>query len=258
MIEAPRLQTTYRISLPRRGITMRAPEHVAKIMETAKKHKVERTRYNPQEREELWPEREKARIWLIKNCSILRKRYPNPQAGREYMQRVNPQRQEELLTIAHELSNETIEEWKKISSNGRIAILLFGSVAKGLTKDCSDPDPSNVDLAIIGDIKDDERIALLDAIRPARDRIKTRILEQCGGQLDSPEANPGNAGVFVQDISRLTVNNFSTAMNYIGSNAIALHDPAGVWKNIEGQALDAAGVKMRRHAQSNQGVIFSR
>ncbi len=243
----------YQITLPRFGVRVIAPEHTARVMALARQHKAEGTRFTDEEKANLWPVEEKVRLAIMKNCAILAKRYPTKEAGRAYMLDVDYDRREQLLTQAGKLTTHIVEKWREIDPTQEVAVLLFGSVAKGLVKRPDHPDPSNIDLAVIGNISDEQRDQLLTSIRPERDRLRDEILAGVP-VLDSSERNPGNAGVMVQHVSKLTNGSYYGARNYIASGAIPLHDPTGIWRGIEREALafsvenatDPRGHKRRR------------
>lgn len=249
----------YLITLPRRGIRVVAPEHTQRVMELARRHKEERTRFTPEEKNELWPETEKARIWIMKNCGTLAKRYPKPQDGEKFMESVDYQRRDELMLKARDLTEEIVSSWQTINPDTPIAVVLFGSVAKGLVKHTQDPDPSNIDLAVIGDISEEERERLMDEIRPHRKNVQEWILQKVPF-INSAENNPGNAGVMVQHVDKLRKDRYEPTRNYIASGAIPLYDPAGVWAMLENEALLSASETMN-HKKSKcvpkRGVIFS-
>ncbi len=247
------------ITIPKRGLRVIAPEHTQRVMELARKHKKEGTRFTEEEKEELWPETEKARLYLMKQCGILAKRYPKPQDGEKFMESVDYQRREELLEKAKHLSTDIVSAWQQINPEKPIAVILFGSVAKGLVKHTDNSDPSNIDIAVIGDITSEEREKLMDEIRPHRKSVQEWILERVPF-INSSERNPGNAGVMVQNTKKLTKDGFEPTKNYITSGAIVLHDPEGIWKNLENQALNSTYEKMNRNNRRNlpkKGVVFS-
>jgi hypothetical protein len=134
---------------------------------------------------------------------------------------------------------------------------LFGSVAKGLVKHTDHPDPSNIDLTVMGNISPDEREKLMESIRPHRKSVQQWLLSRVPF-INSSESNPGNAGVIVQHQDKVKNDNYEPARNYIASGAIALHDPVGIWANIEHQALIAtiekknngSGCKKRSHCET--------
>ncbi|MCL5970090.1 MAG: hypothetical protein M1450_01135, partial [Patescibacteria group bacterium] len=77
----------------------------------------------------------------MKQCGILAKRYPKPEQGRKFMESVDYERRKELLEKAVHLSESIVASWKEINPDKPIAIILFGSVAKGLVKQTQNPDP---------------------------------------------------------------------------------------------------------------------
>ncbi len=252
-------EPNYLITLPKRGLKVVAPEHTQRVMAKARENKLYGTRFSEEEKQNLWPETEKARIWLMKKCGTLAKRYPTTKEGNEFMKNVDYGRREELFNTAKGLTSEIISSWKSINNEKEIAVILFGSVAKGLVKRTEHPDPSNIDIAVIGDISREEREKLLDEIRPHRHRIQEWILERVPF-INSHERNPGNVGVIIQNIEKLKKDNFEPAKNYIASGAVSLYDSEGIWQNLELQALLSASEKMNRnknHKLPKREVVYS-
>lgn len=248
------------ITIPKRGLRVIAPEHTQQVMELARKHKKEGTRFTDEEKATLWPENEKARLYLMKQCGTLARRYPKSEQGKKFMESVDYQRRRELLEKAGHLSESIVLSWSEINPDKPIAVILFGSVAKGLVKHTQNPDPSNIDLAVIGEISAEERERLMDSIRPHRKTVQEWILQRVPF-INSSERNPGNAGVIIQNSEKLTKDNFEPAKNYITSGAIALHDPEGIWKELETQALNNTYERMSRKNKRKlpkQEVIYSR
>jgi predicted nucleotidyltransferase len=248
------------ITIPKRGLRVIAPEYTQKVMELARKHKEEGTRFTDEEKENLWPNTEKARLFLMKQCGTLARRYPKPEEGRKFMENVDYQRREELLEKARHLSTDIVSSWGKISPDKPIAVILFGSVAKGLVKHTQNPDPSNIDIAVIGDISSEERESLMDEIRPHRKSLQEWILQRVPF-INSSDKNPGNAGVIIQNIEKLTKDNLEPAKNYITSGAIALYDPEGIWSNIESQALNNTYERIESKKNKRlpkREIVFSR
>lgn len=245
------------ITLPRRGLKVIAPEHTRKVMELAKRHKTEGTRFTEAEKEDLWPEQEKARLYLMKQCGTLKRRYPQATEGKKFMESVDYESREELMEKARTLSSDIVTSWERVNPNKQIAVVLFGSVAKGLVKHSQNPDPSNIDLAVIGDIDKDEKEKLLDEIRPHRRSVQEWILGRVPF-LNSDERNPGNAGVIVQNLNVVAKDNFEPAKNYITSGAIPLHDPAGIWQQVEETALKTTVEKLQKQKRlPKKQVVFS-
>jgi hypothetical protein len=144
----------YLITLPRRGLQIIPPAHTEQVMRLARRHKAEGTRFTPAEKIDLWPSSEKTRLRMIKNCKILEKRHPVPEDGKKYMESVDYSQREVLFGYAQELAETIIASWEGIEPQKPIAVLLYGSVAKGLVKGIESLDPSNIDMAVIGDISD--------------------------------------------------------------------------------------------------------
>ncbi len=215
----------YLINIPQRGVKIIPPAETAEKMRLAKQG----------QRVGAWSEEEKIRLKLLIDCSILKNRYPTAEAGRDFMVDVDYQRREELYRYAEELSDCILEKWSSIS-NKPIAIVLYGSTTRGLVKCPEHPDPSNIDLFVTGDISEEKKLILLDEIRPKRLKIKEIILKSCNRVNE--QSIGGNAGVHVQHTNKLTVNDYCGVLGYIAANAVALYDPAGVWKRLEKEALE--------------------
>lgn len=229
------------ITLPKRGLRIVPPDETRRNMERAKNGEIVH-----------WSEEEKIRLKMVRDCSILAKRHPSPENGQEYMAHVDYGRQEVLTRLAQELTSDIAYQWHRINPNSDIAILLFGSVAKGLVRNADHPDPSNIDLAVIGNIRDIEREKLFDRIKAKRSYVKGQILASCPS-ISSPEANPGNAGVIIQDISKVVKGDYNVARTYIAGGARPLYDPGSIWKPIETAALHSyesfvASKQRKKHA----------
>lgn len=207
-----------KVWLPDRGIEMLLPPRYSPISEAE-------------------PTREKnERLLQISNDGPLRKRYPSPEAGLKFMQTVDFDRRNYLLRLAQSATEKIVDEWKKINSETEIAVIVFGSVAKGLVKKNDDPDPSNIDMSVIGNISDSDRDKLYDAIRPYRKSVQEDILGT-SGEVNSPEKNPGNLGICIQHTDKLTNGHFSAMAGYIGSGAFPIYDPSNIWGDLEKNAL---------------------
>jgi hypothetical protein len=228
------MKPEYLITLPNRGIQVIAPGETAMNMELARslpKGGAETPRIQ-------WTEREKTRLWLMKNCRILANRLPSKESGKQFMETVDYKRREELLAMAHELSDHIAQTWTQINPDKKIAVILYGSVAKGLVKTPGQSPASDIDLTAIGDFSDSERAQLRARIHSKREEVRDRIVSTAfvtEGELDIRYA-----GALVQNVSTLTKNGFSDAINYVKSGASAIYDPSGIWAGIEGQALDYA------------------
>lgn len=219
-------ESNYLITIPQRGLKIIPPEETQKKMQMAKQGiKVE-----------PYSEEEKYRLKKMINCRILKRRYPTKEDGQAFMKDVDLEWRDQLLDMAYELTETIVQSWRKINTNSDIAVLLYGSVAKGLTKKPTHEDPSNIDMAVIGNIGDCERLDLYDAIRPKRQEIQQRILAKCP-VVNSDEINPGNAGVTIQDLSRIRNNYYYGVRSYIAAGAKTLYDESGIWRNIEMEAI---------------------
>jgi len=162
------------------------------------------------------------RLSIINNDGILKKRYPSAKDGVKYMNSVDMEWREILYGKANSICTQIVEQAKAIGKED-FAILLFGSVAKGLVRKQDHADPSNIDLAVIGQFTYEEREELLDRIRPIR--------------IKAVEEIRNNVGVFVQTPDKLRHSDYGAAFMYIGSSARALYDPKGVWSSLQEEAL---------------------
>lgn len=222
-------------TLPRRGLRVVAPPTSQVILQELK--------VNGKNGHPIWSEQEKARISLLRDCRILRRRYPTAEAGRQFMDQVSTERREDLFRMAQDLTTHIVEKWQEVKSDKHIAVILFGSVAKGLVKNVDHPDPSNIDLAVMGDITDKEREELMEKIRPRRLEMRKQIRSVCPN-IDTKDETSGNAGVIIQNSKKVRNGEFGPALNYIASGAIALYDPEGIWEKIENAALNFQARKL--------------
>ena len=119
-----------------------------------------------------------------------------------------------------------------------------------MAKQRTDADPSNIDLAVIGDISVDEGEEIKNIIRGARERITTRIRVaescRCVGlrcvcasevSLSKPSNPIERVGVLVQDIETLRKNDYYQARMFMSSCARVMYDPFDLWKALELEAV---------------------
>ncbi|MCX6782813.1 MAG: hypothetical protein NTZ20_02370 [Candidatus Levybacteria bacterium] len=229
------------VTLPNLGIKIAAPEEIKEKIIFARKEMETKTRMTEDEKKTINPQLERERLIkllkitpkdkeklniklsLISSCSILKKRYPTKEIGKSFIEtQVDYEWVEELLKKVNEIKTKIISSWNKIEINKPIAIILFGSVAKCLIKNKDHEFPSNIDIAVIGDITNEEREQLFDKIREAREIIK----------------DTAPVGVHIQNIKKLTCDYFNPTINYIKSGAIAIYDPNEIWKNLENNAIE--------------------
>lgn len=189
-------------------------------------------------------------LGIITRDSILKKRYPNPPNGEELMESVDYSRRGELLNLAREFCNDIVDTWKGINPDKEIAVLLYGSVARGLVKNPNYPQPSDIDLTVIADFSEEERVQLRERIHPMRDAIREQVVKSCPNILGVPPEDIRYAGMMVQNTKKLTKNAFSDAIHYIGSCITPLYDPSRLWVNIESQALQFVANKQNQPSVS--------
>lgn len=219
------------ITLPQRGLRILAPCETQENMNRAKLGEIV-----------SFSENERKRLNLLTRCRILKKRYPSPESGAEFMREIDHERRRMLFGMAQEMSDAIVLQWHRINPNLDIAVIIYGSVAKGLVKRADHPDPSNIDLAVTGDIQREQQDMLYDAIRPKRKELQRRILGTCP-ELNSSENNPGNIGVIIQRIDMLSSENYSQTRSYITAGAKPMYDKSGIWKTLEDLALNAYTIK---------------
>lgn len=171
------------------------------------------------------PQHEATMLRVLTDDPILKKRYSCPEDGEEYMQTVDTRWREELYRFAETVSSTIVGQTHQMGKED-IAVILIGSVAKNLVKTKGHPDPSNIDLVVVGDFNQEEREDLLNRVRCVR--------EQVAGEIGN------NVGVIVQDPDKLRKNDYSVALMYVGSSARALYDPKGVWSDLEKDTLEFA------------------
>lgn len=174
------------------------------------------------------------RLALIDNDSILRKRYPQSSDGCNYMCRVDLGWRGELLKEAEDVTSVIRKSVLKATGflDEDFAIILFGSVAKGLSRRRMDEDPSNIDLSVIGNFSEDQRTDIFDGIRAVRERGRMRI--------------GNNIGVFIQTPEKLIKDFYAPLIQFIGSCAYPLHDPGNIWKHLEEEALKCSLERTRK------------
>lgn len=209
----------------------------------------------------------RTQLRTIQNDPIIRGRYPSTQEGEQFMDEVSPQWRDRLLEHTEFLSEEIKQACFSIGSQ-RFAIILYGSLARNLTKDRTSEDPSNIDIAVVGEFSPKQKESILDSIRVARQQVTTeiKVAELCkcqgvkckcseqmtdyywvnstapirNGYGEITRLHSGffeRAGVVIQTPETARSNGYSDARRYISSSAKSLYDPEGVWQEIENEAL---------------------
>lgn len=213
---------------------------------------------------------EKIRLRMILDDAILEGRYPARHQGEEFMDEISPQWRDRLLEEAGTVAEEIKRACWSVGKE-EFAVILFGSVAKNLVKNRIHDDPSNIDLAVIGDFTYAEKLELLDIIRPARQQMtaKIRAAEFCRCQgircycqqetvrNYSQDANAifrdgyGDLSenvstgslliervcIIVQTPETICSSGYGVVRAYISSAARAVYDPANLWERLENEAL---------------------
>lgn len=217
------------ITLPRYGIQVLAPDETYQNIRTAKSRAV----VTPDSIH--WSPEEKMKLQLMKECGILGNRFPTPDEGKKFMESVDYRRHAELLRYATEFSAHIASQWNHIDPNNGIAIIVYGSVARGLVKPVNHESPSDIDLAVIGSFNEDQREELFESVKEKREEIAAQLVGDCPNH--DAELWNRYVGLKIQDISKLSNNTFGATLNYIKSGARQLHDPKKIWLNLEQTAL---------------------
>lgn len=221
------------ISVPKRGIQIFPPAETAHKMSQARRGEV----VTPFSLEE------KVRLRELIHAKILERRYPTKQCGRAFMSDVDYEWGNQLLKLSQAFTTVLVYAWKEIS-NKPIAVILYGSISRGLVKRPDHSDPSNIDLAAIADFTDCEKEEFFDKIRPARETIRGYILSKT--PAINPDSKGGNVGIHLNTIRSLEVSNYSSTINYLQAAAVPLYDPDRIWERLEGEAIRRAMPKRWR------------
>lgn len=206
----------------------------------------------------------RARLNMITHDTILANRYPTREHGERFMEQISPQWRDRLFDQAKIVTQTVINSCQSIDQE-RIAVILFGSVAKNLVKPPTHPDPSNIDLAVIGFFSKTEKDQLLGLVKPVRravteyiNAVESREIKEgesfeekkiivadpvikCEPVDDSSMPNQSlvgcRVGVFFQTPETVRCNGYDVAREYVTSCAKALHDPYYIWREIEHEAI---------------------
>jgi hypothetical protein len=225
------------ISIPRRGLRHALPESVDTKVRDFRVgsflHRDVYRRVRPQ-----WSSDDLVRFDLILNSSVLAQRFPHPDAGRKLMGVVDYNYRNELFGYSLDMSKIIQNAIYTMPSyfDKYYAILLFGSIPRGLVKRPGYFDPSNIDIAVIGNFNSSERDYIFDHIRQDRHDLQDYMLRQ-NKMWRMPFEQRCNVGVHIQDQGKITGNSFSTALQYISSCAYPLYDNYHVWSEIESDAI---------------------
>lgn len=206
----------------------------------------------------IFGSQDKTRVAGIMYDTSLKRRYPTPQDGEEYMDRISPEWRDKLLAKAQIMTEGLIEISRRLGHN-RFAVVLFGSIARKLVKHPHDPDRSNIDLAVIGDFSSQDRETVLNEARPLRQRLNAQIKfeeescvckdtrcacvapdfqpKQLKGSVSHGDITIDRVGIIVQSVESVTKDDYSGARNYMGASGRALYDPSGLWMAIEQETL---------------------
>lgn len=221
------------ISLPRRGIKIIPPAETA--------HKMAQARRG--EAVAPFSLEERVRLRELISAKILAKRYPTTACGRAFMADVDYEWGNQLLKLSQAFTAALVCAWKEISDKP-IAVVLYGSISRGLVKRPDHPDPSNIDLAAIAHFTDAEKEEFFAKIRPVREIIRGYILSKTPAV--DPDSKGGNVGVHLNTIRSLEVSNYSSTINYVQAAARSLYDPDDIWKRLENEAIQRAMPKRWR------------
>lgn len=192
---------------------------------------------------------ESTRLRILNSDPIVTLRCPSEDYGVRYMGKVDPVSRETIYyPLAEKLSNGIVNAVKsmgKVSAHNpneaEVAVLLFGSVAKCLSRNVADKDPSNLDIVVIGEFDDEEKHELFTRVSKVRADVRKELLSYNPSSRITPDM--ANAGVHIQRSEQFRKGDYGWAIQMIGSSARALYDPLGIWKTIEDEALATVCVK---------------
>lgn len=230
----------------------------------------------------------KAQLNVVINDPILRNRYPSPEEGEKYMDKVSPQRRDELLEKAR-----LITEGIKVACWSRgeeyFAVILYGSLARNLARHRVDEDPSNVDVVVIGNFTFQKGREILSSIRPLRQKLATEIKTsrqcmcetiQCGcsdrlarryfddvtasyrneyGRLtENPSVLVEGLDVVVQSEDTIRSSGYGLARDYMAACARPLYDKFNLWEKIENEAIVYLQLppKVRRKIREGKSIDY--
>lgn len=217
---------------------------------------------------------ESYRIGGIRSDSILAKRYPNPEVGWRYMAAVSTEWGAKLTDDAIKMGQELAEASRSMGKD-QFAVVLYGSTARGLVKCPKHRDPSNIDMAIIGDFNLDERSSVLDKVRPLRESISSQILIEeksrscsCQGEYAGEDAHgfvtatyskePGSecnqtdngfkrVGIHVMNIQAIRSDQYSGLRRIITACAYPIIEEGEMWATEEKIAIANIGFLLTYH-----------
>lgn len=184
---------------------------------------------------------ETTRYKLISHDHILKTRHPTPDAGEQYMASTDLSWRETLYFLATDVANFIVAQAREMgliknlrdaqtrNEDNDIAVLMFGSVAKRLSRTQEHQDPSNIDLAIIMPTSEGQKEEMFDRIRAKRAEVTAEI--------------GNNVGVHIQSANTIRQEDYSPATEYIKSSTRALYDQSRIWQTIEAEALLNAYLK---------------
>lgn len=244
MIRSEALEQTKSLYLPERGVVVELPASCYQGINIC-----------PESGQVTLDPLIRAQLKAISSEAILQNHYPALEYGENFMGQISPQWRDRLLEQANVVTRSIVKACQSIGKE-RFAVLLFGSVAKNLVKFPAHSDPSNIDIAVIGDFIPTEKKDLFDLIRPVRqevtDSIKRAQFCKCEtihcrcrivDQGSAPDASrkdllvDSRVGVFIQTPEVLRKDGYGGAREYVASCAKALYDPEGVWGEIEHEVI---------------------
>lgn len=247
---------TKSLYIPRRGLLVELPQSCAQDIKFSSE--TGNAVLDPMTREQLKN---------IMNCPILRARYPHVEDGEKFMNSISPQWRDGLLKEAKTMGAAIKTAFWTIGKKS-FATILYGSVAKNLVKSLIHPDPSNVDIVVIGDFDTQEKLEIMDLIRPTRQEITTNIkakemcrcesvmcycyadlaerylrqattsLRDSDGKIVSYSSELiERMGIILHPTDSLRGNGYGLAREYVASCARPLYDPENIWGEIENEAI---------------------
>src|SRR5579884_1622392 len=213
-----RLQEVY---IPERGVRVELPPQCSVFS-------------NPKSGDVLISHSEIERIKAIMKDPTLKKRYPKPEDGQAFMMETSPEWRSYLLSRSKEAAAEIGWNCERMGYE-RFAVVLFGSVSRNLVKHPKHPDPSNIDLAVIGEFSPYSREPIFDRIRPLREHLTSEINQNEGRYNE--DGNFERLTVLVQPIDNVRSMDYFSVRTHISACARPLYDPTSLWNELEKEAM---------------------
>ncbi len=252
MLEA----TSRSIYIPARGVRVELPPQVL-AQSKMHEHNIHRCSQTC-ERPAIVPLSWESKYWIIaiQNDRTLRRRYPQEEIGQRFMTQVDHDWRETLYDRALDLTGSIQNAAREIGVQ-RFAVVLYGSVARNLVKRPGHPDPSNIDIAVVGSISCQEKDEMYRLIRNDREEVTTRIKDEEKNAIEARteglaldrvtkaklgridrEIDPiGRAGVIIRSVPAVKESDYDLVLWYMAGCGQPLYDHDGLWAQLEHEAM---------------------